>query len=80
MSTETAAFSVKVGVQWIDDVGDQTFVKQKSKDAVAVMSGSLKPYFYFVFRADAAMNGLQKRVKAFCVVLDGEYICQIFSL
>ena len=37
------AFPVEVGVQRIDDVGVQTFVKQKSEDVVAVMSGSLKP-------------------------------------
>ena len=43
------------------------------------MSGSLKPYFYFVFRASAAANGLQQRVKALCVVLDGEYTCQDFA-
>ena len=61
-------------MQRIDDVGVQTFVKQKSKDVVAVMSGSLKPYFYFISRTDAAENGLQQCVKALCIVLDGEYI------
>ena len=42
------AFPVKVGVQRIDKIGWQTFVKQKSEDVVAVVSGSLKPYFYFI--------------------------------
>ena len=73
------AFPVEVGVQRIDDVGVQTFVKQKSEDVVAVMSGSLKPYFYFVFRASTAANGLQQRVKALCIVLDGKYICKDFA-
>ena len=43
------------------------------------MSGSLKPYFYFVFRASTAANGLQQRVKALCIVLDGKYICKDFA-
>ena len=66
-------------MQRIDDVGVQTFVKQKSEDVVAVMSGSLKPYFYFILRASAAANGLQQRVKALCVVWDGKYICKDFA-
>ena len=73
------AFSVEVGVQRIDDVGVQAFVKQKSKNVVAVVSGSLKPYLYFVLRASAATNGLQEPVKALRIVLDGEYICQSFA-
>ena len=43
------------------------------------MSGSLKPYLYFVLRASAATNGLQQCVKALRIVLDGEYICQDFT-
>ena len=39
----------------------------------------LKSYFYFVCRMCAATNGLQKHLKAFCVVWNGEYICQDFS-
>ena len=66
-------------MQRIDDIGVQAFVKQKSQDVVAVMSGSLKPYFYFILRANAAAKGLQQRVKALCVVLDGEHICQNFA-
>ena len=63
----------------IDDVGWQAFVKQKSEDVVAVVSGSLKPYFYFIFWTGAAANRLQQHVKALCVVLNGEYICQNFA-
>ena len=66
-------------MQRIDDVGWPAFVKQKSEDVVAVVSGSLKPYLYFVLRASAATNGLQQCVKALCIVLDGEYICQSFT-
>ena len=66
-------------MQRIDDVGWQAFVKQKSEDVVAVVSGSLKPYFYFILRASTAANGLQEPVKALGIVLDGEYICQSFT-
>ena len=45
-------------MQRIDDVGWQALVKQKSEDVVAVVSGSLKPYFYFIFWTGAAANGL----------------------
>ena len=56
--TETEAFSVKVGVQRIDNIGWQAFVEQISENVVAVVSGSLKSYFYFVCRMDTAANGL----------------------
>ena len=65
-------------MQRIDNKGVQTFVKQESENVVAVMSGSLKPYFYFVCRTGTAANGLEKRVKAFRIVGNGEYICQDF--
>ena len=61
-------------MQWIDDIGGQTFVKQKSEDVVAVVSGSLKSYFYFVFRTGTAANSLQQGVKSLRIVLDGKYI------
>lgn len=77
--TKAQAFPVEIGVQRIDDVGWQAFVKQKSEDVVAVVSGSLKPYFYFIFWTGAAANGLQEPVKALRIVLDGEYICQDFT-
>ena len=57
----------------------QAFVDQKSEDVVTVVSGSLKSYFYFIFRSGAAVYGLQQRVKALRIVLDGEYICQDFA-
>ena len=43
------------------------------------MSGSFKPYFYFILRAGAVTNGLQKCVKPFRVIGDGEDICQDFT-
>ena len=66
-------------MQRIDDVGWQALVKQKSEDVVAVVSGSLKPYFYFILRTSTAADCLQERVEALCVVRDGEYICQDFT-
>ena len=66
-------------MQRIDDVGGQTFVKQKSEDVLAVMSGCLKSYFYFVLRAGAAMDHLQEQVESLCIVLKGEYLCQDFA-
>jgi len=66
-------------VQRIDNVGWQTFVKQKSENVVAVVSSSLKSYFYFVCRTGTAANGLQQGTDPFCIVWDGEYICQDFA-
>ena len=67
-------------MQRIDDVGGQTFVKQKSEDVVAVVSGSLKSYFYYVLRSGAETNRLQEGVKAFRIVLDGEHIRKDFAV
>ena len=66
-------------MQWVYDIGWQTAVKKKPENVVAVMSGSLKPYFYFVCRTGAAANGLQQGSKSFCIVWNGEYICQDFA-
>ena len=41
-------FSVQVSVQRVNDISWQTVVKKEPKNVVAVMSGSLKSYFYFV--------------------------------
>ena len=54
--TKTHALSIQVGMQRIDNVGGQTLVNQKSENVVAVMSSSLKPYFYFIIRTCAAAN------------------------
>lgn len=57
--TKADAFSVKVGVQRLADIGVHTFVKKKSEDVVAVMSGSLKSYLSFARGIRAGTNGLQ---------------------
>ena len=72
-------FPVEIGVQRVYDIGWQATVKKEPKNVVAVMSGSLKPYLYFVCRTSAATNGLEKSVKAFRIIGDGEYICQDFA-
>ena len=77
--TKAEAFAVKVGVQRIDDRGGHTFVKQKSEDVVAVVSGCLKPYFYFVLRAGTAADCLEESVEPLCIVWNGEHICQNFT-
>ena len=35
-------------MQRVNEEGGQTFLKKKPEDVVAVVSGSLKPYFYVV--------------------------------
>ena len=52
----------------------------RKKDVVAVMSGSLKPYFYFVFRFAAGLNTLQQCLKTFQIVGNGKDIGQQFAL
>ena len=66
-------------MQRIDDVDGQVFVKQKFDNVVTVVSGSLKPYFYFVCRLSTTADGLRKRVKARCVVGNGEHIRKHFA-
>ena len=46
--SKAEAFPIKVCAQGIQDIGEQTIVKKKPQQVVAVMSGRLKPYFYFV--------------------------------
>lgn len=48
--SETEAFPVQVGVQGVNDKAVQAVVKKKPKNVVAVVSGSLKSYFYFALR------------------------------
>ena len=66
-------------MQWVYDIGWQATVKKEPKNVVAVMSGSLKSYFYFVCRTSTAANSLQQDAKTFCVVRNGEDICQDFT-
>ena len=63
-------------MQGVNDVGGQTFVKKKPEDVVAVVSGSLKPYLYFVCREGAGSNPLQQNAEAFSVILDSKHVGQ----
>ena len=45
---KTEALSIQVGMLGIHDIDGQIIVKKKPMDVVAIMSGILKPYFYFV--------------------------------
>lgn len=56
--SQTEAFPVKVGVQWVQDIGGKTIVKKKPENVVAVVSGSLKPYFYFFLGSRAESDFL----------------------
>ena len=60
-------------MQRIDNIGWQALVKQKSENVVAVMSSSLKSYFYFVIWTCAAVNLLQQGIKSICIIGNGEY-------
>ena len=61
-------------LSWFGDV------KKKPEDVVAVMSGSLKSYFYVVCRAGTGMDTLQQGLEAFPVVGNGEHIGQNFAI
>ena len=45
-----------------------------NKDVVAVVSGCLKPYFYFLLGCDAGLDSLQQGTKSLHGVGDGEHI------
>ena len=76
---KTEAFSVEIGVQWVDEKGVQTVLKKKPEDVVAVVSGSLKPYFYVVCRAGTRPDRLKEQLKTVPVVGNGEHIGQHFT-
>ena len=67
-------------MQRVYDIGVQTFVKKESEDVVAVMTSSLKPYFYFAQIRCYRLEPLEKLVEAGLVIRDGEYIRQDFSI
>ena len=58
----------------VNDIGGQTFVKEKSEDVVAVMPGGFKSYFYFAQIRCYRLKRLEKQVKAIQVILNREYI------
>jgi hypothetical protein len=76
---QAEAFPVKVGVQWVQDKGRKTVVEKKPKNVVAVVSGCLKPYFYFVLGRVAGLDSLQQATESLHVVGNGEYIRENFS-
>ena len=61
-------------------IGGQTVVKKKPEKVVAVMSGRLKLYFYFVLRGGTTLDSLQQTVKPIHVVGSREHIRQDFTL
>ena len=63
----------------VNDIGGQTFVKEKSEDVVAVVTGGLESYFYFAQIRCYGFEPLEKQLEAVQVVLDSEHICQDFS-
>lgn len=71
-SRTTCAFCF--GVQRIHDIDGQVVVKQKTKNVVTVMSGSLKSCFYFVWLFGTVSNRLKQLLESIYVVGDG--ICK----
>ena len=65
---------MQVGVQRIHDMDGQVVVKQKSKDVVAVIPGSLKSYFYFVRLLGTALNRLKQLLESIHVVGNGKTV------
>ena len=64
----------------VNDIGGQTFVKEKSEDVVAVMPGGFKSYFYFTQIRRYRLERLEKQVEAVQVILDREHILEHFSV
>ena len=77
--TKAEAFSVKVGVQRVDDKGGQTVVEKKPEDVVAVVSCGLKSYFNFICRSGTGTNPLQQDLETFPAVGNGEHIRRDFT-
>jgi hypothetical protein len=67
-------------VQGVQDIGGETVVKKKPENVVAVMPGSLKPYFYFVLRRGTLADPLQQTVKALQAVWNGENVREDFPI
>ena len=47
--SKAQTFSVKIGMQRIDNVGWQTFIKKKTQKIVTVVSGGFESYFYISY-------------------------------
>ena len=61
-------------MQWIDDIGGQTFVKQESEEIVAVMPGGLESYFYLGQIMCYRLDPGKQRFKALGMIPDGKDI------
>ena len=72
--SEAETFPVEIGAQGIQDIGGQTVVKEKPQGIVAVGSGCLKSYLYFVLGCGTIPDFLQQEVKTLQRIWDGEHI------
>jgi hypothetical protein len=75
------------GYEWWEDGGDNHYYTEHicgyfyyydASFLNAKMAGPFVPVIYVICGTSAVANGFQKGVKAFCVVRDGECICQYF--
>ena len=66
-------------MQWVNEIDKHIILKKKAKDVVAIVSGSLKPYFYFVCRAGAGLNPLQESIESIPIVGNGKHIREHFT-
>ena|GEM_PF-6087099 len=71
---------VEIGMKRVDDKGGETFVEQETEQIVAVMSGGLKPYFYFAQICRRSTNSLEQVIKTDQIVLVGEIYQSTVSL
>lgn len=78
--SQAEALSVKICAQGVQDIGGQTVVKEKPEQIVAVMSGSLKPYSYFVLRCATFLDSLQQAVEPIQGIGNCEHIRQDFTI
>ena len=67
-------------MQRVDDIGGQTFVKEKSEDVVAVMTGGLKSYFYIAQIRCCRLEPLKKQTEAVLIIADGEDLRQNLTI
>ena len=67
-------------MQRIYDIGVETVVKKESENVVAVMTSSLKSYFYFTQIRCYRLEHLEEKVEADLVIRDAENVCQNFSV
>ena len=64
----------------INDIGVQTFVKEKAEKIVAVMTGGFKSYFYFVQILRCGLNSAEKKVETIEVIFNSKHFSKYFTL